>query len=162
MPIRSWSLQNNSLTFEEISSDDPISVVIKEAFDLDLEVAGGWGYTQEDAIRLPSPNDQNSQLQHTLASMRTHLEMNLTQPPENSYGGINLNEISRSLTDDGRFLIVTYKITAMLGSDYTAFITAYKEGYGTENFDMEAHFQARKEATLERSATVWFVRNLNV
>lgn len=156
MPIGSWSLQNNLMLFEEISSDDPIAEVIKEAFDMDLEVSGGWGYRQENAIILPTKNRQLAQLQHTLASMRTHLEMSLTQPEHNRYGGINLNELSRITTDNPRYEAVTYRVTAMLASDYADFINAYKKGYGTESFDMEARFQARKEATLTRDITVWF------
>ncbi len=149
-------MQNNLMLFEEISSDDPIAEVIKEAFDMDLEVSGGWGYTQENAIILLAKTAQLTQLQHTLASMRTHLEMSLTQPEHNRYGGINLNELSRITTDDPRHEAVTYRVTALLASDYADFINAYKEGYGTESFDMEAHFLARKEATLTRDITVWF------
>jgi len=39
---------------------------------------------------------------------------------------------------------------------YTSFINAYKEGLGTEGFDITEHFNQRKKATLTRSENYWF------
>ena len=157
MLIMNWSLQSNMNTFSPIPSDDPIQEVIKQVFDMDLDVDGGWGYTQNDPIISHTKTIPTTQLQHTLASMRTHLEMSMTQPAEQRYGGINLTELSKETKNNTDK--VTYRVTAMLESDYTDFIAAYKEGYGTETFDMEAHFKARKDATLERTIIVWFTQN---
>ena len=148
-------MPNNTVpTFTQIPADDPIAKVIKRAFDMDLSVSGGWGYDAQQPIKLPAGSTSLSQLQHTLASMRTHLEMSLTQPAQKRYGGINLTESDR-YTEENREA-VTYQITAMPESQYAAFIDAYKQGYGTEAFDMEAHFKARAKATLHREITVWF------
>ncbi len=146
--------------FKQIPSDEPISEVIKAAFDTDLPVEGGWGYTQELATVFTG-NPQGlpaAQLEHMLASMRTYLEMNMILPKEKRYGSINLNEKSREEIVEGEKLYhkVMYEITAMKEDTYAAFIDEYKEGYGKEDFDMEAHFQRRKEATLTRLEPYWF------
>ena len=141
-------------TFPPLSANDPIREVIKQAFDMELPVEGGWGYTKKDALILHTHMMPTQQLQHTFASMRTHLEMSMTRPKGERYGGINLTEESREA--DAAYQKVTYCVTAMLESDYAAFIAAYKEGYSTEDFDMEAHFHARKDATYRRNITVWF------
>jgi len=155
MLMESWNLPNSShQSFIKIPSDDSIATVIKSAFDMDLDVSGGWGYEMRHAIKYQESSLPLPQLQHTLASMRTHLEMSMTQHAEQRYGGINLTEKSRQTTGD--FEAVTYQVTAMLESDYADFINAYKEGYGTADFDMEAHFKARKNATLHREIVVWF------
>ena len=147
-------------TFKQIPSDEPIAEVIKAAFDTDLPVEGGWGYSKvlattlkENPQKLPIP-----QLEHMLASMRAYLEMNMTLPKEERYGSINVNEQSREELNDSDKLYhnVTYEITAMKEDTYAAFIDEYKEGYGKEGFDMEAHFQRRKEATLTRFENYWF------
>ena len=49
-----------------------------------------------------------------------------------------------------------YEITAMKENTYALFINEYKEGYGTEGFDLNEHFKRRKEATHTRIVTHWF------
>ena len=145
--------------FKEIPATDPISDVIRSAFDLSVPVEGGWGYTIDTALKLlpPLPTPL-TQTEYTLASMRTHIEMHMTLPEDQRYGGINLIELSRGekVIDNRHYDIVTYEITAMKESDYTQFIEAYKEGYGKENFDITAHFEARKSATLTRQVILYF------
>jgi len=146
--------------FKHISSNEPLKEVIKAAFDTDLPVSGGWGYDCSSATVLENDSDamQLSQLQHMLASMRAYLEMNMTLPEEERYGSINLNEKKReTIEKEGRvFHKVDYEISAMKESEYAKFIDEYKEGYGKDSFDMEAHFQRRKEATLIRQEPYWF------
>jgi len=158
MPTANWNLQSNMMQFTPIASNDPIADVIKQAFDMEFPVSGGWGYSIENAIHLEKTSSPHQQLQHTLASIRMHLEMSMTQPKANRYGGINLSETDRESLENQGIVHekVIYHVTAMKESDYASFINAYKEGYGTEIFDMEAHFEARKEATLHRDITVWF------
>jgi hypothetical protein len=84
--------------------------------------------------------------------------MNITQETENRYGGINANEKAReeNKSDTGIFHKVTYEITGIKEDLYNAFIKEYKEGYGKEAFDLNAHFQHRKEATLTRKVIHYF------
>lgn len=148
-----------STTFQNIPTTTPVREVIRSAFDADLPVEGGWGYTIEEALTLLPPLPAPlTQLEYTLASMRTHIEMQMTLPPEQRYGGINLNELQREerTIEEKTYDIVTYEVTAMKESDYARFIEEYKEGYGKEDFDITAHFESRKAATLHREITFCF------
>jgi hypothetical protein len=146
--------------FKQITSEEPIKKIIKAAFDTDLPIEGGWGYTQGLAtIITANPNTiPLSQFEHMIASMRAYMEMNMTLPKKERYGSINLNETTRNTVKKKEQLFhkVTYEISAMKEDAYTTFIEEYKESYGKEEFDMEKHFQRRKEATLTRIETHWF------
>lgn len=145
--------------FKNITSTEPISEIIKSTFDMDIDIVGGWGYTPQEALILSKPIvTPIDQLQHTIASMRTHIEMSMTRPPEQRYGGINLQETERETIskNDCKYEKVSYKVTAMLESDYAKFISEYKEGYGSQEFDISTHFENRKKATLSRDIDVWF------
>ena len=146
------------VTFEQLKSGDDIREVIKTAFDADLSISGGWGYVQEEAMVIEASAVPLSQLEHMLASMRTYIEMNMTLPQEERYGSINLNEIQREQIKNGDLVYdkVTYEITAMKETHYTAFINEYKEGLGKEDFDITEHFNQRKKATIIRSEVLWF------
>lgn len=146
------------LEFQQLKSDNDLKEVIKAAFDADLAVSGAWGYTQALATIIESSDVPVKQLEHMIASMRTYIEMNMTLPKEERYGSINLNEIYREQIPVGQFVYdkVTYEITAMKEETYTAFINEYKEGLGTEGFDITEHFNQRKKATITRNEEYWF------
>jgi hypothetical protein len=132
--------------------------VIRSAFDADLSLSGSWGYTQDLATIIEATDVPLKQLEHMIASMRTYIEMNMTLPEEERFGSINLNETNREQEKVGDLLYdkVTYEITAMKEDTYNAFIAAYKEGLGKEDFDITEHFDQRKKATLTRSEDYWF------
>ena len=146
--------------FKKLQEEINIQKLIKDTFDADLPLAGGWGYTQEKATVIEALPEgmQLQQLQHMLTSIRAHLEMNIMQEAENRYGGINATERSREKIEDGsaRFDKVTYEITAMKEELYNAFIKEYKAGYGEESFDLNDHFKRREEATLTREIDYYF------
>jgi hypothetical protein len=144
--------------FEQLQSNNDIREVIKAAFNADLSVSGAWGYTQELATIIESTNLPLKQLEHMIASMRTYIEMNMTLPETERFGSINLNELSREQKRIGDLVYdkVTYEITAMKEETYTAFINEYKEGLGTEGFDITEHFNQRKKATITRNEVYWF------
>ena len=146
------------IEFEPLKSDNDLKEVIKSAFDADLSLSGAWGYTQELATIIEATDVPLKQLEHMIASMRTYIEMNMTLPEEERFGSINLNETNREQEKVGDLLYdkVTYEITAMKEDTYNAFITAYKEGLGKEDFDITEHFDQRKKATLTRSEDYWF------
>ena len=145
-------------TFKPLESDGDLQEVIKSAFDTTLSVSGAWGYTQALATIIKETDLPILQLEHTLASMRAYIEMNMTQEKEKRYGSINLNEISRgNFNDNGlNYHKVNYEITAIKDNDYAAFISEYKENYGKEDFDLNEHFKKRKESTLTREVIYWF------
>ncbi len=145
-------------TFQKLRSDDDIREVVEVAFGMPLDIAGGWGYSKSSALIINQSKLPLEQLEHTLASMRAQLEMNLTLPKEKRYGAININILHREVleSDKGRYEKVSFEISAILEVQYAAFIEEYKAGLERENFDIEAHFKRRKEATLKRNEIFWF------
>ena len=146
------------IAFEQLQSHNDLKEVIKAAFDAELAVSGSWGYSQELATIIQSTDVPLKQLEHMIASMRSYIEMNMTLSEEERYGSINLNETHREQMQvkDLVYDKITYEITAMKEKTYTAFINEYKEGLGTEGFDITAHFNQRKEATITRNEVYWF------
>jgi len=146
--------------FKAITSSDPIKEIIKSAFDLEVELSGGWGYSAKNATYIHSTNGlPASQFEHTLATMRAYIEMNMTLSEDERYGSINPNETSREIiTVDGiEYEKVIYTVTGMKEDRYADFINEYKKGYGTPTFDMDDHFKRRKEATISRVVEHWFL-----
>lgn len=145
--------------FEPLTHESNLKEIIRSAFDMDLSISGGWGYTQKEATVIYHLNDiPLTQFEHTFASMRAYGEMNMSLPEDQRYGSINVNEHHRETvrTDDKIYEKITYEISAMKEDVYAALIDEYKEGYGKAGFDMEDHFQRRKESTLKREAIHWF------
>ena len=153
------------VTFDTLQENTNIQELIKETFDADLPLAGDWGYSTDRAtvINALPQGMPIRQLEHTITTIRAHLEMNITQEKEHRYGGINANKKAREVihTDTAVFDKVTYEITAMKEDLYNAFIKEYKEGYENETLDLSDHFRRRKEATLTREVIHYFeVRNI--
>ena len=147
-------------TFNTLQENTNIQELIKETFDADLPLSGDWGYSKDRAtiINALPPGMPILQLEHTITSIRAHLEMNIMQEKENRYGGINANEKVREVisTDTTVFDKVTYEVTAMKEDLYNAFIKEYKAGYDNESLDLNDHFKRRKEATLTREVIHYF------
>ena len=148
------------ITFEKLQETLDIRELIKTTFETDLELAGGWGYTKEDAtiIEAIPPNMTLNQLEHMITSIRAHLEMNITQVKESRYGAINTNERAREESSNSDTISnkVTYEITGIKEDIYNAFSKEYKEGYDKKEFDLNEHFKKRKEATLTREVVHYF------
>ncbi len=144
--------------FKSIESNEDIREVIKSAFSIELSIDGGWGYSEELATTIRDINMPIEQLQQTIASMRTHIEMSMTLPKEQRYAGINLSEKYREehRVDDKVFQKVTYEVSSIREEVYKEFISEYKEGYGKEEFDMGDHFERKAKATLKREIEYWF------
>jgi len=146
--------------FKAINSSDPIKQIIKSAFDMEVDLEGGWGYDEESATIINSTNNLPvEQFEHTLATMRAYIEMNMTLSEDSRYGSINPKELSRESIAGTNYIKVTYEITGMKEDLYAKFINAYKKGYGTPEFDMSDHFERRKTATLHREVEHWFQHN---
>ena len=148
-------------TFEPLKSENNLKEIIQSAFDQDLDISGSWGYAQALSTIIHSTVTPINQFEHIFASIRAYTEMNMTRKKETRYGSININETSRQeLTiDNKRYHKVDYEITAMKETLYNNFIKEYKENYGGGTFDLNLHFQKRKEATLHRKVTHWFQIN---
>ena len=147
-------------TFNTLAENKNIQELIKTTFDVDLPLSGDWGYSKDRAsiINALPQGMPILQLEHTITSIRAHLEMNITQEKENRFGGINANEKTREVMriENAVFDKVTYEITAIKEDLYNAFIKEYKEGYEKETLDLNDHFKRRKEATLIREVVHYF------
>jgi hypothetical protein len=147
-------------TFKQLEENSDIQALIKSTFDADLPLSGGWGYTEEQATIIHALPEGMTlpQLEQMVTTIRAHLEMNITQEEAHRYGAINANETAREAqgTDLTIFDEVSYDITGIKEAPFKAFIKEYKEGYGKEDFDLNAHFERRKEATLTREVTHYF------
>ncbi len=150
------------LQFKPIQNDNDLKEVIKSAFDMDLCVSGAWGYTPDQATIIEKTETISiEELQYTIASMRTYIEMNMTLPKQKRYGSINLSEIQRKEVEKNNTICheVFYNVSAMKEEDYEAFINEYKECFGKEDFDLASHFEKRKNATLTREIKYYFQTN---
>lgn len=150
------------LKFEKIKDDnntkDNIKNIIKVAFNLDLEVSGSWGYTQDKATIILDKKENINGVELSLATIRANLEMNMTLSEELRYASINLKEISREIINEGdkTYHKVLYEIEAMKESEYKIFIQEYKDNYKVLDFDLEGHFKRRKLATIKREIVYFF------
>ncbi len=146
------------MIFEELGSGDDIKEVIRSAFDLDLDISGGWGYDPKRALVIESCDGDIAQLEHTLASVRAYIQMQLSQPEERRYGAINVNEIERKtiIKNNNKFDRVVYEISGMPEKRYAEFIEEYKCKYESPDFDIEEHFRKRREHTVVFNMLFWF------
>lgn len=146
------------MMFHEIRSGDNIKEVIKSAFDLDLDVSGEWGYDQNRALIIHSFDGDIKQLEHTLASIRAYIEMNMSLPEERRHGGINVNEIGRKTIRKNNKIYdkIIYEVSGMPEKRYAEFIEEYKKMYELPDFDIEDHFRRRRENTVILNSVFWF------
>jgi hypothetical protein len=147
-------------TFKQLAQNTNIHELINTTFDADLPLKGGWGYSKENPTIINSlpTGTPLLQLEHMVSTIRAHLEMNITQDPDNRYAGINVNERAREeiKTKESILNKVTYEVTGIKEYLYTSFIKEYKTSYGQEDFDLNAHFKKRKDATLTREVIYYF------
>lgn len=148
------------IKFEDIKSEDSVNDILKGTFNLELPILGGWGYSELDMVEILDNSIPKEQLQFMFATARSTIEMNLTQPKENRYGGINLKEISREeyILEDRTVSKVKYEITAILEDIYNQFISEYKENHGKNNFDIATHFKQRDEKSIKLEKVIYFIK----
>jgi len=146
--------------FSRVNIDGTIQEVIESLFDMKLEISGDWGYSKELAtIIIDNKSMPITQQEQIIASMRSYIEMNITQDEEHRYAGINVKEIKREEIVEESIIYhkIEYKITGILESRYKKLMKEYKNGYETEGFDITKHFEDRDKATLNRTEDYWFI-----
>ena len=148
----------NDIKFKPIESVENISTVIKNLFDVDLNISGGWGYDNSSAIITEKLDMPIEQFVHMFATMRANIEMNLALDENKRYGGINLTPKSDKKIEinNKTYNVASFTITAINEKKYAKFIKEYKDGYGKERFDLANHFNKRKENTITREVDCWF------
>lgn len=148
-----------NIIFEQIEPVENLSQVIKDTFDVDLDISGGWGYDNKRAVIVHSLQMPIDQFIHMFAMIRANIEMNLTLEEDERYGGINVAFIDGKQfeVENKVYDMITFKITAMKEKDYAKFIQEYKDNYGkNSDFDMNDHFKRREAASLSIEADYWF------
>lgn len=148
-----------SKEFQQIEEVDNIKEVIKNLFDVSLNISGGWGYTEKNATIIDSLEGvEIDQFLHMFASIRANIEMNATLEKDDRYGAINLSFKDKKsiMINSKTYSVITFAITAMKEKDYASFIQEYKDGYGKKEFDLAKHFERRKQSTIEREVDYWF------
>ncbi len=139
---------------------DKIRDIIKSAFEVDLDIEGGWGYDNNTATIVNNLEDMPlEQFVHTFATIRAILEMNLSLEEDEKYAGINANfeESKKFEINNNTYDVLTFKITAIKEKLYANFIKEYKDNYGKENFNLAEHFKQREENTIVRYVDYWFL-----
>lgn len=146
--------------FKEVEKVKNIKKVVKNLFDVELDISGGWGYDVESAVIINSLDVPIGQFMNLFATLRSNVEMNFDKSSDERYGGINLSlkEEKRIEKNGNRYNIATFEISAMNEKRYAEFIKEYKENYGKKAFDLNSHFGRRKEATLTRMVEFWFLQ----
>ena len=152
-------MKKTNITFNQIEPVENLSSVLKDTFDINLDVSGGWGYDNKSAVKVNSLDIPIDQFLHMFATVRATIEMNLMQEEENRHSGINVAflegeqfEIENRIYDH-----ITFEITAMNEKKYAEFIQEYKDNYGkNEAFDMDDHFKKRAENTITLKSDYWF------
>ncbi len=148
-----------NIEFKPIEHVDNIKKVIKNVFDVELNITGGWGYDNNSAVIIEKLDIPMDQFIHMFATMRANIEMNLTLEEDERYGGINLTfkDNKKFEINNKTYDIVSFKVTAMKEKIYAQFIKEYKDGYGKKEFDLSDHFKRRTENTITRYIDYWFL-----
>jgi len=142
------------LKFAKLDRVDNLQEFIKDNFEVELPVSGGWGESKEEAVEIKDAKMPIKQIEHIFATIKANIQMHLLLPKEDRFGGINLKEVARE--KDDIYDIVEYEIEAIKEDIYAKLIDEYKEGYGKDDFDMEAHFKKREDATFRRRDKIYF------
>ncbi|MEA3497790.1 MAG: hypothetical protein U9R16_01905 [Campylobacterota bacterium] len=151
--------KTNNITFNQIESVENLSQVLKETFDVDLDISGGWGYDNKGAVVVNHLDIPIDQFLHMFATIRANIEMNLMQDEDNRYGGINISflEGEQFEIDNKIYDHITFEISAINEKKYAKYIQEYKDNYGkNKDFDMSDHFKRRKEDTITMQSDFWF------
>lgn len=155
-------MNKKSLKFEALPPVDDIAGVIEDIFGVKLEIFGGWGYDNSTSLEVKNLTIPQDQFFQMFSSMRANIEMNLTiEDEESRYGGINVTQLEHKefIIENKNYDVVTFKITAMKEKEYNHFIKEYKENYGKKEFDLEKHFNNRRDSTIQLESDFWFLFN---
>gem|GEM_PF-379025 len=158
-------MKKSNIIFNQIEPVENLSSVLKDTFDVDLNISGGWGYDNKSAVVVNCLDIPIDQFLHMFATVRATIEMNLMQDEENRYGGIKVAflegeqfEIENKIYDH-----ITFEITAINEKKYAEFIQEYKDKYGKtkdiqekEAFDLSDHFERRAQNTISLKSDYWF------
>ncbi len=146
--------------FKQLNKVGNVQRVIKDIFDVELDISGDWGYDEKHPLVINKLDMPVDQFLHMYATMRANMEMNLTlHNDDDRYGAINATYLDNKIIqlDNKIYNQVTFKVTAIKEKLYASFIKEYKDGYGKKEFDLAKHFKNREENTISRDVEYWFL-----
>jgi hypothetical protein len=133
-----------------------------------LPIRGGWGYTKEDACII----DKNDPLvdpalpfdgvgvEYVFVEKRIYEEMIILRPAGEKFSGIQWNlHVKDLLHETGRsFDRLIFDISAFRDNDWEELKAEFEgpQGYGTPDFDEEAHERKRQEKMVRFTREFWF------
>ncbi|MBO8086536.1 MAG: hypothetical protein J7D61_10910 [Marichromatium sp.] len=147
------------MEFKQIEPVEDMAEVIQDVFGVKLDISGGWGYDHKKPVIVNNLDIPIDQFLTLFATIRANIEMNLTLEEHERYGGINVHFLDgeQFTIENKTYDHITFEITAMKEQEYAEVIQEYKDNYGKNaNFDLDAHFNKRKELTLKVVADFWF------
>jgi hypothetical protein len=147
------------MEFKQIEPVDDISGLIKEVFDVKLDISGGWGYDYKTSVVVHSLDTSIDQFLNLFANLRANIEMNMTLEEDDRYGGINVHFLDgeQFSIENKTYDHITFEVTAIKEKEYAKLIKEYKDNYGkNQDFDMDKHFKKREELTIKKVADFWF------
>jgi hypothetical protein len=133
-----------------------------------LPIAGGWGYSKEDACVIdknhpdldPSEPFDGVGVEYIFVQYRTYEEMIVTRRDDERFSGIGFKLIKQSLLqDNGRtYEKIDFEITAFTDKDWEELKEEYEgpNGYNSPDFDLEMHDKKRREKMIKFESECWF------
>lgn len=133
-----------------------------------MPIRGGWGYTKADAciidkndplVPVGMPFDGVG-LEYVFVEKRIYEEMIIFRPVGEKFSGIQWKLLEQNLVhDEGRqFDRLVFEIIAFWDPDWTELKAEYEgiNGYGTPEFDVQAHEQKSQEKMIRFTREFWF------
>lgn len=135
----------------------------------ELPIRGGWGYDEDDAVII----DRNDPIvprnrpfdgvgiEHVFVEKRIYEELIIFRKRGDAFAGIKWKLIQQGLAggDGGRrFDVLKFDVTALPEAKWNALKAAWEgpAGFGSADFDVEAHRERHEAATVHYVAEYWF------
>ena len=148
----------------------PLRQVLAEDFPrecADLPIAGGWGYTREDAIILLNagggargPRGDFVSLEYFLAEKIVHEELIVFRASEERFSGIRLTLGRQMQVESGgrRYDALEFAVSCWADRHWDHLRTEWESnGFGRRpGFNISAHESKREAAQVRYERTFWF------
>lgn len=133
-----------------------------------LPIHGGWGYTKADACIIekddpfvdPSIPFDGISVEYAFVEKRIYEEMIIFRPDGEKFSGIrwNLQEQNLFHEEGHSFDRLVFEITAFRDSDWEELKAEFEgtQGYGSPDFDEQAHEKRRQEKMVCFTREFWF------
>jgi hypothetical protein len=154
-----------------VSTVKPPRKVLAEHFKSlggELPISGGWGYTKKDACIIdktdpvvdPTIPFNGVGLEYIFVEKRIYEEMIIFRPVGEKFSGIDWKLLKQQLIHDGgrAFDNLVFEINAFKDNDWNELKAKFEgpKGYGSSNFDSDAHEKKRQEKIIRFTREFWF------